>query len=325
MLCVLVPFIMTSIAISMNNNNRKGRNNNYVAISDYRAALSGIENRFHQIQEGFKTRDACEENLNGHELVNSDTNNNGEVYGTLLETTKESLQKHLERIVRPMDNEEYNAMLRIESDYSNDDAADNDANSDLDDDDYDLDHQDNDENKLDTKDAFDPDELLDQDAVLRVTKLREEIRLASEQLALYRDSVTIKALQLAEQQIRRTTTTQDDAAGTPIPIDDQQRKQHHLERTVEDLREEFASAPNPNAEMTQLLTDRLNQLTQNLNTLDLESPAQLLQETLDTVELVQHEPLSQTERAIRSRDNEGMQFSHKVVEDPVERLNLFLG
>lgn len=324
---------MTSIPISVNNendnNNHNKRNNNYVAMSEYRAALTGIENRIHQIQEGYKNRDGGYANSNGdfhkHDVDNNDNSNadDDELYGTLLETTKESLKKHLERIVRPLDNEEYNAMLRIESEDTNVDPIALDFDNDN------LD-QDIDANELDienTQEDFDPDELIDQDAVLRVTKLREEIRLASEQLALYRDSVTLKALQLADQQIRLTTsTTQDSTVDTIMPMEEGgEQQQSFSKRTVEDLREEFASATEPNAEITQLLTDRLNQLTQNLNTLDLESPAQLLQETLDTVELVQQEPLSQTERAIKSRDNEGMHFSNKVVEDPLERLNLFLG
>ncbi|KAI2496034.1 hypothetical protein MHU86_18455 [Fragilaria crotonensis] len=323
---------MASIAISVNNenNNHHKRNNNYVAMSEYRAALSGIENRIHQILEGYKNREGCYANSNGdfhgHDLDDNDNSNadDDELYGTLLETTKESLKKHLDRIVQPLDNEEYNAMLRVEFEDSNVDPVALDFDND------DLD-QDIDENELDienTQEDFDPDELIDQDAVLRVTKLREEIRLASEHLALYRDSVTLKALQLADQQIRlTTTTTQESTVDTIMPMEEggEHQQQSFSKRTVEELREEFASATEPNAEITQLLTDRLNQLTQNLNTLDLESPAQLLQETLDTVELVQQEPLSQTERAIKSRDNEGMHFSNKVVEDPLERLNLFLG
>jgi hypothetical protein len=48
---------------------------------------------------------------------------------------------------------------------------------------------------------------MDQDAVLRLTKLCDEVRLASQQLALYRDSATLKALELADQHIRLVTTT----------------------------------------------------------------------------------------------------------------------
>jgi hypothetical protein len=308
-------------------------NNNYVAISEYRAALSGIENRLHQIQnEGFKNHHDGSLTTTAH----NDSNNNDDSCGIeiidLLEKAKESLTKHLARIVRPLDNQEYNAMIRIDD---CDENGDDDLADAFLDDDFDPQENDDCEDEHNYEQDFDAEDLIDQDAVLRVTKLRDEVRAASQQLALYRDSVTLKALELADQQIRLVTTSTTEEATTTVTMGQQgdhhdegqeQDREYNTEHpTVERLREEFATATSPNAEITQLLTDRLNQLTRNLNSLDLESPAQLLQETLDTVEMVQQEPLSQTERAIRSRNNEGMQFSNRVVEDPVERLNNFLG
>ena len=287
---------------SSSSGNPESRNgNNYVAMSDYRAALSGIENRLHDIGERLE-RDQ------------------GLASGTLFDATKESLVRNLARIVQPLENDQY---YQVQNQGKDDVEDDDDASSAQDDDnDDDLDEVNSPESNM-TDPVIDEDDLIDTDAVLRVTKLRAEIRLASHQLALYRDSVTEKALRLADQEMRLAHAM----SGVASDFQDEPQQQA---TSVTQLREDFAAViqqtqqPSQEGEET-TLADHLQQLTSNLNQLDLETPAQALQETLETVETTQHEPLSQTERAIRSRNNEGMHFSHRVIEDPVERLNLFLG
>jgi hypothetical protein len=293
--------ISSSSSSSGNPESRNG--NNYVAMSDYRAALSGIENRLHDIGERLE-RDQ------------------GLASGTLFDATKESLVRNLTRIVQPLENDQY---YQVQNQNKND-VEDDDGASSAQDDDNDDDLDDDDDNSPEsnmTDPVIDEDDLIDTDAVLRVTKLRAEIRLASHQLALYRDSVTEKALRLADQEMRLAHAM----SGVASDFQDEPQQQA---TSVTQLREDFAAViqqkqqPSQEGEET-TLADHLQQLTSNLNQLDLETPAQALQETLETVETTQQEPLSQTERAIRSRNNEGMHFSHRVIEDPVERLNLFLG
>ena len=65
-----------------------------------------------------------------------------------------------------------------------DDGGASSAQDDDNDDDLDEDDDNSPESHMDDP-AIDEDDLIDTDAVLRVTKLRAEIRLASHQLALY--------------------------------------------------------------------------------------------------------------------------------------------
>ena len=263
------------------------KNNNLVAATVYRAALSGIENRFQELKE-----------RHGLESV------------TLLEKTQESLIKHLDRIVQPIHNDDndyndYNELLRRNDEEQEDDEE---EEEELDDDEEDVD-----------EDEEDLEELIDDDAVQRVTKIRDEVRKASEQLAKYRDSVTMKAMELADKEIR--TSTNPPAFGEMV-LD------------LVELRENFATTKtNDNNGGDNTLKQNLTQLTNDLMTMEFETTAQTLQETIDTVDndyQQQHDdeqPLSQTERAIRSRTNEGTS-SHetaKVSVDPLERLASFLG
>ena len=265
------------------------KNNNLVAATIYRAALSGIENRFQELKE-----------RHGLESV------------TLLEKTQESLIKHLDRIVQPIHNDDndyndYNELLRRNDDDEEQEEDEEDLEEELDEEDV---EQDDEEEDL--------EELIDDDAVQRVTKLRDEIRKASEQLAKYRDSVTMKAMELADKEIRTTSTT---AFGEMV-LD------------LVELRENFATTKTNDNNDNTTLKQNLTQLTNDLMTMEFETTVQTLQETIDTVDndyQQQHDddqqPLSQTERAIRSRTNDGTS-SHettKVSVDPVERLASFLG
>jgi hypothetical protein len=273
------------------------KKNNLVAATEYRAALSGIENRFHEISVELKERHGLES-------------------GTLFEKTQQSLIKHLDRIVQPIHNDndndnedynDYNELLRRNDDDEEQEEDEEDLEEELDEEDV---EQDDEEEDL--------EELIDDDAVQRVTKLRDEIRKASEQLAKYRDSVTMKAMELADKEIRTTSTT---AFGEMV-LD------------LVELRENFATTKTNDNNDNTTLKQNLTQLTNDLMTMEFETTVQTLQETIDTVDndyQQQHDddqqPLSQTERAIRSRTNDGTS-SHettKVSVDPVERLASFLG
>ena len=273
---------------------RRCANNNFVAVGDLSAALTAIDNQFQKIHERIEHRDdlAC---------------------GTIFEKTRISLKTNLERILQPLENEDYNAIFRKQYPVQKDideEIKNKNNHYDDDDDDTDIDQQGSNEKEGQNENysEFDPDELIDHEALSRVTKLRAEIRLASKQLALYRDSVTLKALKLADHQIRVTQSVV---------------KTNPTQSTVAILREEFETVTPPIA--TQQLADCILHLTEHIHSLDLESPAQLLQETLATVEKAQLEPLSQTELAIQARNHERNTFGNKVFEDPIERLNFFLG
>lgn len=309
----------TTTAGSMLQSDTTTTKNNYVAISDYRAALNGIENRFHDIAERLEGRD--------QELA----------YATLLDATRESLIHNLDRIVQPLEHDDYHQILNPNQNDDDDDQDNDDDSVDtaaLDDNEDDPDDDDEDDDNITFASSsrndrvIDEDDLIDTDAVRRVTQLRSEIRVASHQLAVFRDAVTEKALQLADQEMRLAHA----ASGVTVDFQDESHQPDQEIISVSQLREDFAAVIqqtqqqplHPDGEGTTLY-DHLQQLTNNLNQLDLETPAQALQETLETVETTQQEPLSQTERAIRSRTNEGMHFSHQMIEDPVERFNLFLG
>ena len=68
----------------------------------------------------------------------------------------------------------------------------------------------------------------------------------------------------------------------------------------------------------------LHEVMENLKSLDLESRAQLFARNVGYCGKVQQEPLFPSQRAIRARNNEDMQLSHKVMYNPVEQLNRFL-
>ena len=103
--------------------------------------------------------------------------------------TQESLVRNLTRIVQP-DNRWKTTSITMFQNQSKNDVDDDDGTSDSQDDDNDDDH-DNDEDDNNSPEShmndpvIDEYDLIDTDAVLRVTKLRAEIRLASHQLALY--------------------------------------------------------------------------------------------------------------------------------------------
>jgi hypothetical protein len=297
---------MNGSSVRMNEINTDKKNNysNLVAISDYQAALRGIEN---VPIPGDEHWDDAEKKL--------------------FQQTKESLAKNLTRCVRPIADEEYYLIMNRNLISQDDDSTDDSSATDNDDDDNDdmdkdvANHYEKDgfcPNTGQSSEEYDEVDYIDYDAVARVTQLRAEVRYVSHKLAQYRDRVTQKAMSLGDPRIRLEEELQYPEAA---PLQTQQ-VQESLRRAPTDedashaIRERFVNI--------------IQQVTDHLKEYDLEPPTKALQETLNTVEVSQMEPLSQIERTIRSRD--GNDKEHKFVlwdtsscDDPMERLNQLFG
>lgn len=195
-----------------------------------------------------------------------------------------SLKKHLDRIVQPIDDERYHELLRDES------AMDEEEEETEDEEDSEIEEEESEEEEVDEE------ALVDELAVERVRQLRQEVRDASVELATLAESVTDTAVALAEQEI---DLVRGNISVPPAP-------------SVE------PNAPGP-------VLDSLVSLTASLEKLDLPKASQMLEDTIGTVERsFQPEQLSQTERAIRSRSNEGRVHHSNENEPPEQRLASFL-
>jgi hypothetical protein len=160
---------------------------------------------------------------------------------------------------------------------------------------------------------YDEADYIDYDAIARVTQLRAEARHVAHKLAQYREQVIQKIMSLGDPRIRLEEKFQ-------CPEEAPLRTQNIQNSLLRAITNEDISHVNQ-----QRFLDLIQQITNHITEYDLESPTKALQETLDTVEVSQMEPLSQTERAIRSRpsqddENKFLSWNASACDDAMERL-----
>jgi hypothetical protein len=256
----------TSPNSTANSNNKE---NTLVAVSDHQAAINGLDMKMNAFQEK-ATNDEEKE---------------------LLEHAHDSLKKHLNHVVQPIDDALFNEktttdfVQEIEVQYDDD----------IDDSDDDDDDQD------DADEPIDDDELIDAEAKERARQLRDEVRSASMNLTQYKDSITKKAdeLWMKEDYSAAEMQTAMMALG---------------HKNIADMKYAFRGktkdATSKSVAVLEMVAN-LQKLTKRLTQMDLDKPMDALEETVDTVEqgiadaTAEPEQMSQTEKAIKSRTNEG--------------------
>jgi len=271
----------------MNNNENKPRNN-LVAESDLQACLKGIQ--------------SCLQDPKYASTEQSDENGS-QVLTTLLVKAQESLFNRVERLVEPISDEAYHQHLQInivKDDEEEEDTSDEES-----------------EEEALSDDEYHEDELVDQKILQRARVLRQQVREASERVGKLRHSVTGRAVSVAQREAALLV-------GPPT----NPGKPYRAEEVAQRFEQPFMGTK---SEKLVEMEESLKNLSTFLQEMDDKVPdtMETFQETIDTIQTaMEQDPqsLSQTERAIRSRSNEGPSMSQKDSNKaPEARLGSFLG
>lgn len=156
---------------------------------------------------------------------------------------------------------------------------------------------------IDCNTDYDEHELLDQDAVKRARELRDQVRSTAADMKQKQDVILTRAIQLAKREVRLVTNDillEEAQPGNKNATDNNEIvKRHDARRLL--LQQMKVSLQAMLASVSKKVDDELPE-----NLVD-------LQDTIDTIEkslMKKHQPgsLSQTEQAILSRTNEGMDY-----------------
>lgn len=233
---------------------------------------------------------------------------NDENGATLLQSAHVSLTSHVTRLVEPLSDEAYHQ--HVKRNIVQDD-----------DDDESVDQVSDEEEDVISDVEFEEEELVDQEVLQRARALRQQVREASERVGKLRASVTERAVSVAQ---REATLLVGPPRVALEPFDAQataQRLQSYSGEKSDKLVEMEESLKN----LTTSLEEMQDKVPDTMET---------LQETIDTIQMhmaMEEEgtqSLSQTERAIRSRSNEGPSQSSQddgANAAPEARLGFFLG
>lgn len=169
--------------------------------------------------------------------------------------------------------------------------------------------------------SFEEDELVDEDVLERAQVLRNQVRLASQRVNMLRASVTNRAVSVAQREAALLVGHKETNDDEPFDA-----------ATIQ----ERLMAPTTNKHSSQLhemktSLENLSILLQDMTT-QVPETMEMLQETIDVIhetatQQQSQQSLSQTERAIISRSNEGpSQLSQQETNKaPDARLATFLG
>jgi hypothetical protein len=257
-------------------------NNNLVAESDLDAALKALTR---SLSSG------SPRGLVDHEAAAAE-------YESFATSCRDSLASNIHRVVQPVSDEAFHLYIRANSGSVSDDDKDE--------------EQEPRRDRLDdVPDDFDPEELLELEALQRVQQLRIQVREEATRVKTLRDSVLDRAVSLATRQVQLyrdnmgiDNSTQESSSTTP------------------------ASYHSKLLEME----ESLKQMQLALESTELELPDKLgnLQETIATIEASWNKPnLSKVEQAIVSkRDDMDVEDEDELKNldtmDPEDRLARFL-
>lgn len=314
--------------------------NNIVAESELQSALKGIENRLGEIQSAngwnkiknnesataastgdntnVDTTDPNKENGNDAGVENNanDEQNlvmNAETQASLnelLSQAEQSLPEHIRRIVQPVSDEEFHAHVR-----RNQTDQDDDGDDDIDD----ASMSDSSEEEESDEEVYDEDELIDHAAVVRARQLRSQVRETADRVQKLRDSATNRAISLARQEVELEVTKVGDQSTATEKFDPSE-----FEAKFHTALLDPTTATTKNLKL-QEMEKTLQALYSALEGMDIALPESMetLQETIETIEKsirkdAEGQIMSQTERAIISRDNEGNSSSGGGVLSQIE-------
>lgn len=274
----------------MTTNDENAPRNSLVAESDLKGTLKGIEKCLEE-WKNVEKRPKDEENPMSKETRST--------LNSLLSKAKESLTNRMERLVEPISDEEYHKYLH-RYDVIEEEEEEMDEES---------------EEEPISDDEYDPEELLDKEVLQRARVLRQQVREASERVDQLRRSVTDRAVSIAQREAALLV-------GPPT----RENKPYNADATAEQLQQPFSGKK---SEKLIEMEESLKNLTSCLKDMEVKVPdaMETLQETMDTIQLAleQGTSLSQTERAIRSRSNEGPTLTRDDSLPPAARLGSFLG
>lgn len=275
----------------MTTNDENAPRNSLVAESDLKGALKGIENCLDEWRN-IEKQPKDEENPISEETRST--------LNSLLSQAKESLTNHMERLLEPISDEEYHKYLHR---YDVIEEVEEE-----------MDEESEDEPISD--DEYDQEELLDKEVLQRARVLRQQVREASERVNKLRRSVTDRAVSVAQREAALLVG--------PPPLGE--NKPYNVDAMTEQLQQPFSGKK---SEKLIEMEESLKNLMSCLKEMEVKVPDALetLQQTMDTIQLAleQGTSLSQTERAIRSRSNEGPTFTRDDTLPPAARLGSFLG
>ena len=260
--------------------------NNLVAESDLQGALKAIEISFQELK---------------NKALEQETDENGTaVLSILLKRAQESLVSHVQRLVEPVSDAAYHEHLQ--RNIVEDDSDDS--------------EQESDDDEPISDDEFEEEELLDREVLQRARVLRQQVREASERASKLRSSVTDRAVSVAQRE-----------AALLVGPTNKPMKPYDAAAMARRLEQPFSGEK---SEKLMEMEESLKSLTLSLQEMDGKVPdtMETLQETIDTIQMAMEQgtSLSQTERAIRSRSNEGSNLSQDTgTVTPEARLGTFLG
>lgn len=223
-----------------------------------------------------------------------------ESINTLLESAQVSLKTHLQRLVVAVPDDDYYQHLRqnVTAEVEQDDMSDEEDDEPISDDEY------------------DPEQLLDAEVFQRARILRQQVREASERVHRLRASVSERAISVAQREA---------ALLVGACKSNQNDKPYNADAVAAAFRQPFDG--HKSAKLMEM-EESLQTLSTQLKEMDVKVPdtMEMLQETIDTISTaLGATTLSQTERAIRSRSNEGPAMKPNLSIPVGSRLALFLG
>ena len=281
--------------------------NNIVAQSDYEAALAAIESTFDSFQLSQQRHD--NESLE-HSL---DQNLIEEIY----KTAKTSLLNNLKRIVRPIDDNDYNDYVdqyHIILDEENDNDDSNDMSSDQDPNPRNKESGDEEE----VEEEIDLEELVDMKAWKDAQKLRTRIRKMSTTV----QSVRERVLKRTEDGILSSISTQLVDKPVKIVFDDADDSDGKIIGDASDEKENNAKgSSNSNITLQNSLRD-LSKILNDPKWARLPNRMQSMQDTIETIhkETNEDRAMSQTEIAIMSQTKTTIDESRRrILEDECEQ------
>jgi hypothetical protein len=286
---------MTTTTTTTTTNDENAPRNSLVAELDLKGALKGIEDSF----EKWK-------NVHQKDEENDPMNNNDSTLDSLLNNASESLKNHMERLVQPITDEVYHKHLHRfdipEQEEEEEEEMDEES-----------------EEEIISDDEYDQEELLDIQVLERARVLRQQVREASERVDQLRSFVTDRAVSVAQREAallvgsRETNNNNNNCYNKPYNTNATAKQLQHS-KTSDKLVEMETSLKNLNSSLKEISSK-------------VPDTMETLQETMETIQLAlsQGTSLSQTERAIRSRSNEGPTSTKNNALPPAARLGSFLG
>ena len=286
LLATMTTISATTAAAQQNMENIPPPKNNLVPESELQSAVKAMKEHL----------DEWKNQPTKTTTLDSDTRS---VLVRLLEQAEASLTAHLVRLVETVGDREYHSLVNPQPEMDLNDT-----------DDSDDDHEDSD-------DEFDEQELMDQEALQRARELRHQVRESAERVSLLRSRVTDRTVALGQREVALLLGPPNRDPDAP----------YDPQFIATELSQPFQGQKNKHLlEMEH----SLNRLSAALKDMDVDLPDKIesLQKTVETIQeaLRQGTSLSQTEKAIRSRDNEGPAISDSVDDDvaPEKRLASFL-